>query len=151
MPRFASAILDTAAGGRQRFAVTLSESETHMTQTRPRRLTKIDSLRKHPVLSAFQAVAFLIALPAFFSTVSFMNAVTPAQALADGSPLPSGWSAGVMNHGSYYHWWTIQERPLLFAVSVSCVVASVLFIWGSLFWLWRLRRKSTLGNETRIA
>jgi hypothetical protein len=40
----------------------------------------IDSLRKHPVLSVTQVIAFLLALPAFFSTVSFMDAVTNEQA-----------------------------------------------------------------------
>jgi hypothetical protein len=102
----------------------------------------IDWLRKHPVLSAAQVVAFLIALPAFFSTVSFMDAVTPEQARADNLPLPPGWNAGVMNHGSYYHWWTIQDRPLLFGVSIFCLVTSMMFVFGSIFWLWKLHRKS---------
>jgi hypothetical protein len=111
----------------------------------------IDSLRRHPVLSAFQVIAFLIALPAFFSTVSFVAAVTPEQALADDHPLPAGWSAGVMNHGTYYHWWTIQERPFLFGVSAFLLVTGLLFIWGSIFWLWRLSRKSGFTHETRVA
>jgi hypothetical protein len=111
----------------------------------------IDSLRKHPVLSAFQVIAFLIALPAFFSTMSFTGAVTPDQARADGLPLPAGWSAGVMNHGSYYHWWTIQERPFLFGISLFCLVTGLLFIWGSLFWLWRLHRKSGFTDEKKVA
>ena len=61
----------------------------------------IDSLRKHPVLSAVQVIAFLIALPASFSIISFVEAITPEQTRADGLTLPAGWSAGVMNHGSY--------------------------------------------------
>ena len=96
-----------------------------------------DSLRKHPVLSVVQVIAFFIALPAFFSTVSFINAVTPEQARANNLPLPLGWSAGVMNHGSYYQWWTIQERPFLFGFSIFCLVMSLLFIFGSIFWLWQ--------------
>src|SRR5262245_22902219 len=101
----------------------------------------INTFRKHPVLSVLQIAAFFIALPAFFSAVSFMNAISSEQAQAEGLPLPSGWSAGVMNHGSYYRWWTISERPFLFAVSVSCVAMSVLFLWSSILWLWRLRSK----------
>jgi hypothetical protein len=111
----------------------------------------IGSLRKHPVLAVFQVVAFLIALPAFFSTMSFVGAVTPEQARADGLPLPPGWKAGVMNHGSYYLWWTIQERPFLFGISVFFLVTGLLFIWGSLFWLWRLHRKSNFTDERRVA
>jgi hypothetical protein len=111
----------------------------------------IDSFRKHPVLSATQVFASLVALPAFFSTVSFMNAVTPEQARADSQPLPPGWSSGVMNHGSYYHWWTIQEKPFLFGISIFCLAVSLLFIWGSIFWLWRQRRKPAFTNATRVA
>jgi hypothetical protein len=108
----------------------------------------IDSLRKHPVLAAVQVIAFLIALPAFFSTVSFMDAVTPEQARADSLPMPSGWSAGVMNHGSYYQWWTIKDRPFLFGISAFCLVTSMMFVFGSIFWLWKLRRKSGFTEPT---
>jgi hypothetical protein len=108
----------------------------------------IDPEQKHPVLSIAQVLAFLIALPAFFSTVSFFNAVTRSQARANNFPLPAGWTAGVMNHGSYYQWWTIHERPVLFGVSIFCLVASMLFIWGSLFWLWLLRRNYNSKHNT---
>jgi hypothetical protein len=111
----------------------------------------IGSLRKHPVFSAFQVIAFLIALPAFFSTMSFVGAVTPEQARTDNHPLPSGWSAGVMNHGSYYHWWTIQERPFLFGISIFCLVTGLLFVFGSIFWLWRLHRKGGFTDEKKVA
>jgi hypothetical protein len=30
-------------------------------------------------------------------------------------------------------------------------VTGLLFIWGSLFWLWRLHRKSGLTDERRVA
>jgi hypothetical protein len=111
----------------------------------------IDSLRKHSVLSVFQVVAFLVALPAFFSTMNFTCAVTPEQARADGLPLPSGWSAGVMNHGSYYHWWTIQERPFLFGVFIVCLVTSLLFIWGSIFWLWKQNNTKGQVNSQNVS
>jgi hypothetical protein len=97
----------------------------------------IESARKRPILSALQVLAFLIAFPAFFSMMSFIDAVTPEQAKADNLPLPPGWSAGVMNHGSHYRWWTIQERPVFFVLSVSFLVTSMLFIYGSVYWIWR--------------
>jgi hypothetical protein len=103
--------------------------------------------RKHPLLSAAQVVAFVVALPAFFSTINFIVAVTPEQAR---DALPAGWSAGVMNHGDYYHWWTIQERPYFFGASLFCLVMSLLFIWGSIFWLWRLDRKSGFTSEKQV-
>src|SRR5438552_15713692 len=91
-----------------------------------------DSFRKRPFVSVAQVLAFLVALPAFFSTVSFTGALTPDQAVAKYEmALPSGWTAGVMNHGRYYRWWTIQEKPVLFAASVFCLAISMLFIWGS--------------------
>jgi hypothetical protein len=75
--------------------------------------------------------------PILFSTVSFVDAITPEQANADNMPLPSGWTAGVMNHGSYYKWWTIQQRPILFGVSLFILVAALLFVWISIFWIWK--------------
>gem|GEM_PF-5494288 len=72
--------------------------------------------------------------------VSFLDAVTPEQANANNLPLPTGWTAGVMNHGSYYHWWTIQERPILFALSVFLLVSAMTFIYGSIYWVWRQNR-----------
>ncbi|MEQ8789693.1 MAG: hypothetical protein RIC55_25585 [Pirellulaceae bacterium] len=97
----------------------------------------LESLRQHPILCAAQVLAFLIAFPAFFSTVSFSVALTPEQAIAKfDKPLPSGWTAGVMNHGKYYQWWTIRERPVLFALSAICLAGGVLFLWSSLGWLW---------------
>jgi len=93
------------------------------------------------MLSALQVVAFLIAFPASFSTINFVIAVTPEQANANNLPLPLGWTAGVMNHGSYYRWWTIQEKPLLFALSVFFETASMLFIYGSVYWIWRQNKR----------
>jgi hypothetical protein len=98
----------------------------------------IKSLRMRPLLCAAQVLAFIIVLPAFFSTVSFTSALTPEQAITEcNKPLPSGWTAGVMNHGNYYRWWTIPERPILFGASLFLSVSGILFIWGSLYWVWR--------------
>jgi hypothetical protein len=41
-----------------------------------------------------------------------------------------------MNHGNYFQWWTIQERPVLFGLSALSLSAGVLFLWSSLAWLW---------------
>jgi hypothetical protein len=100
----------------------------------------IKSLRMRPALSIAQVLAFLIILPAFFSTESFVSAITPEQANAENMPLPSGWTAGVINHGSYYQWWTIQQRPFLFGLSLFFLVAGLLFIWVSIFWIWKQNR-----------
>jgi len=101
-----------------------------------------DSFRKRPFVSVAQVLAFLVALPAFFSTVSFTDALTPDQAIAKYEmPLPPGWTAGVMNHGRYYRWWTIQDRPVLFAASIFFFASPMLFIWGSAFWIWRRNRR----------
>jgi hypothetical protein len=103
----------------------------------------LKSLLEHPLLCVTQMLALLIALPAFFSTMSFTSALTPEQAVTEfNKPLPTGWTAGVMNHGDYYRWWTIQERPILFGISVFFLVMGMLFIYGSLFWIWKQNRKS---------
>jgi hypothetical protein len=95
-------------------------------------------IRRHPRLALVQLlVALLVALPAFMATMSFIAAKTPEQATAQGTPLPEGWTAGVMNHGAWYRWWTIQQSPALFGVSVFGLAVSALFIWGSLIWSWR--------------
>ena len=97
----------------------------------------IGSFRKRPVFCAAQVIAILTLLPAFVSTMNFINAVTPQQAITKyGEPLPPYWTVGVMNHGHYYQWWSIQEQPILFGLSVFVLVAGVLFLWSSLTWLW---------------
>jgi hypothetical protein len=56
-----------------------------------------------------------------------------------------------MNHGSYYHWWTIQERPFLFGVFIVCLVTSLLFIWGSIFWLWKQNNTKGQVNSQNVS
>jgi len=88
--------------------------------------------RKRVILSIIQIAVVLIIFPAFFAAVSFYNAYTPQEALARyGSPLPEGWPAGVNNHGSYYKWWTNEQKPVLSALSVVTVVVGVLFLIAS--------------------
>src|SRR5690606_15479764 len=94
------------------------------------RFSVFDKLRKHPDLAAVLLTAFAVAIPSFLSTISFIAAIDPEQARGNGQPLPPGWSAGVMSHGSYYRWWTIGERPVLFGLSVFGLTTGMLFIWS---------------------
>jgi hypothetical protein len=99
---------------------------------------------KRVVVYVFKVFVILLTLvgwmAAGITTINFMVAVTPEQARAKNLPLPSGWTAGVWNHGSYYHWWTIQERPFLFGISIFYLFACILFFWGREFWIRRLPR-----------
>jgi hypothetical protein len=103
----------------------------------------------HPVLAPVQVFVFFISMLAFLSTESFTSAVTPQQARAANRPLPPGWTAGVMNHGSYYNWWTIDQRPALYWLSRSCLWASNIFLYGSLYWLLWLHWKSSSEQERK--
>ena len=99
-------------------------------------------------LSVAQVLCCLLTFPAFFSVVSFLAAETPEQALDKGQkPLPAGWSAGVMNHGEYYHWWTISQRPVFFAFSLGALIGALAFIYGSLFWIWKKKRIAGKGRS----
>jgi hypothetical protein len=61
----------------------------------------------------------------FFWVVNFCVADTPAEALAKRSiSLPTGWEAGVMNHGEYFEWYTISAHPFAFAGAVLWLAAS---------------------------
>ena len=81
-----------------------------------------------PLLATFQIVATLAMFPTFFSVVSFSAATSATEAASDGNPLPSGWSAGVMNHGAYYRWWLIQDRPFMFAFSLFLLLSCLGFL-----------------------
>src|SRR5688572_419352 len=69
-------------------------------------------------------LGFAVLLHCFVWFVNFVAAVTPH---ADGR-IPAEWSGGVMNHGAYYRWYTIQDRPYFFAVSLVGLVASTAFL-----------------------
>jgi hypothetical protein len=80
------------------------------------------------------SVLFPIAIILFFvavcSILSFFMAETPEQALNQGysSPMPENWGAGVFSHGSYYKWFTIEEQPILFGLSIFLFFAAWLLI-----------------------
>jgi hypothetical protein len=108
-------------------------------------------MRAYPRLAVVQLlVLLLVGLPALFSTMSFVAAETPEQAVAHGTPLPEGWTAGVMNHGTWYRWWTIQENPALFGASVFLLVAGMFFLYSSLIWSWRDYRKHQLCGQPAL-
>ena len=70
--------------------------------------------------------ATIVMFPAFFCVVSFLFAVTPAEAAARGDgTMPSDWEAGVLNHGQYYRWYTISGRPAFFAASLATLLVAL--------------------------
>jgi hypothetical protein len=93
----------------------------------------IESFKKHPMLAMVQIVAAITAFPAFYSTVSFLVTDTSETAMRKGYPLPKGWTAGVMNHGQYYKWWTISERPLLFALSITLLISALIILFSTAY------------------
>ena len=90
-------------------------------------------MRSGPLLAALQIAAAVAMFPAFFCVVSFLTATSAAQAASAGKPLPSGWTAGVMNHGAYYQWWLIQDRPVIFVLVVVVLVSCLAFLLLSAF------------------
>jgi hypothetical protein len=68
--------------------------------------------------------------PAFFCFVSFTVAEPRSAILAGGGNIPDSWTAGVMNHGSYYKWWMPSDRPFFFAISCATLFVCL----GYLFW-----------------
>ena len=100
-----------------------------------------ESFKRHPMFSIAQLIAALSALPAFFCTVSFFVALTPEEAIQRyAMALPSGWTAGVMNHGKYYRLWPISERPLFFAFSIGILGAALITLYSTLYVDWKDRK-----------
>ena len=88
--------------------------------------TVLKTFRRHPWQAATIVLATIVLFPAFYWVVSFLVAVTPAEAVARGGPgMPSDWEAGVLNHGSYYEWYTISGHPFLFGISVFFLVVAL--------------------------
>jgi len=82
-------------------------------------------VRTHPWVGLWTLFVWVCAMGAFFSSMSFLSAQTPAEVNSPGQEvMPPEWPAGVNNHGTYYHWWTIGQRPGFFAVSIAVMV------WG---------------------
>lgn len=42
--------------------------------------------------------------------------------------MPADWEAGVMNHGSYYQWFTVSDQPILFMLSVALFFGAWLLV-----------------------
>jgi hypothetical protein len=84
------------------------------------------SVRSHPITWLLLAVAAYSMLVGGFWVMNFFVADTPAEALAKrGVRLPPGWEAGVMNHGSYFEWYTISGHPFGFTGAVLWLAGSV--------------------------
>jgi hypothetical protein len=99
-----------------------------------------ESFKRHPVFSIAQLIAAVLVLPAFFCTVSFLAVDTAVEAARGGKPLPGGWSAGVMSHGTYYRWWTIAERPIFFGLSVAVLATTLIMFYSTLYVDWKDRQ-----------
>jgi len=97
----------------------------------------IESFKRRPLLSILQLVSAVIMFPAFFSVVSFFVAETPQQAARLGHPLPKGMSAGVMNHGKHYPWWTITQRPWFFALSAAVLATALIILYSTMYFDWK--------------
>lgn len=82
----------------------------------------IDYVRKHPIKIILLGLLYLATLLAWFSVVSFHSAKTAEEVISNGDSLPEGWSAGVMDHGKYYRWWTIREQPVLYGISLIVLI-----------------------------
>ncbi|MFI4911136.1 MAG: hypothetical protein ACIAQZ_05660 [Sedimentisphaeraceae bacterium JB056] len=86
------------------------------------------------IIMILQFVSVLIAFYCSNFVLYFFIAITPEEAVRKGYPdLPTDWSAGVMNHGEYIKWWTIQERPLFFWSSLVGLIISILVAFPLLY------------------
>ena len=84
-------------------------------------LTEAAPRESHTLLLVILLLSF-VGVPSFYAVVSFASAEPAGSIRARGNDIPSDWTAGVSNHGSYYRWWTIGERPIFFVLSVLGLV-----------------------------
>lgn len=72
-------------------------------------------------------LSIVLSFASFFSVESFESAMTPQEAVSRGYPLmPSHWEAGVLNHGEYYQWFTIENHQLFYYISIAVFLISLL-------------------------
>ena len=91
---------------------------------------------KRLVVYVFKVFVILLTLvgwmAAGITTINFMVAVTPEG--TSKKPAVAFWMDNRgLDHGSYYHWWTIQERPFLFGISIFYLFACIFFFWDASF------------------
>ena len=100
---------------------------------KPRRFL-IDSFKENPKMAIWALVMCFLFIPAGFSVISFVVAETPEQVNTEAGRIvmDPDWSAGVMNHGEYYEWWTISDRPVLFLASVLILILAMATFVGAL-------------------
>jgi hypothetical protein len=100
-------------------------------------------IRNKTLFITLYALSILVSCSSFYSVVSFSHAEDAEAIRAKGYDVPDGWPAGVFNHGEYYGWWGIEDRPVLFALSVMGLIISIvpLQVLGiRKFWLQQKRR-----------
>jgi hypothetical protein len=84
------------------------------------------SLRAKPFTWVLLGSTWYCCFVGFFWVMNFFVADTPSEALAKWQrSLPPGWEAGVMNHGEYFRWFTIEGHPLLFVGALIWLGASL--------------------------
>jgi len=90
--------------------------------------------RQRPLRSALQVLAGVLHLAAGISLINFAVAYTPDEAKLVGHTFPPDWSAGVMNHGTFYRWYTVNDAPVLFGFSVIVLILAIgSFIYWTMF------------------
>jgi hypothetical protein len=82
-----------------------------------------DPARGNGWFALWAFAAWLFTLAGFFCVVSFLSAERPGQINPPpGVVVPAQWPAAVFNHGQYYLWWTVAQRPFLFGVSLAALL-----------------------------
>jgi hypothetical protein len=78
----------------------------------------------------FRIFAVILLGCSILSTICFVSAETPEEALKKGwAQMPKTWEAGVFSHGYYIQWLSLTKHPLLFALSVVGIAISGAFIY----------------------
>jgi len=90
----------------------------------------------HPFLWLGVFASHLAIFPLGYCILNFLVAETPAEAMRLGDPpIPSTWEAGVMNHGQYIRWFSIEAHPLIFWSLVG-------LLFTNFFLIYYLRKKA---------
>jgi len=90
-----------------------------MNATKP----EADPVRGNGWFGLWALAAWMFTLAGFFCVISFLSAELPRQINPPpGVVVPAQWPAAVRNHAEYYLWWTVPQRPLLFAVWLAALL-----------------------------
>ncbi len=87
------------------------------------------NLNRKVALLLLEIFGVVLAGCGLVTTLSFVVAKTPQEAVLAGGPqMPSSWEVGVLNHGSYYEWYSISQHPFLFVLSVAGLISGFAII-----------------------